>query len=284
MPNDKVALTERWMILGGLPMLYRVAAETAPAGATPIVHVHGFGISGRYLVPTAERLAPFYPTYVPDLPGYGRSHKPKRTLSIPELADALVGFLDEVGVERAVLLGNSMGCLITIELAHSYPERIDRAVLVSPAGGPHNQPLYRGLPQLGHDGWRETKRMLPVAVPDYLRFGLVSSLRLFHAMTLYPTVERVLALELPILLVVGVRDPLVSKERMQALAEQKQNLTLVLHTSAAHAINFSHPESLAGLVRAWLDDRPIVGDWAEPGEVIVLGHESVESSSLVEGG
>jgi pimeloyl-ACP methyl ester carboxylesterase len=274
MQDDKVALSERWLILGGLPMLYRVATETAPAGATPIVHVHGFGISGRYLVPTAERLAPFYPTYVPDLPGYGRSHKPKRTLSIPELADALVAFLDEVGVERAVLLGNSMGCLITIELAHSYPERIDRAILVSPAGGPHNQPLYRGLPQLGHDGWRETKRMLPVAVPDYLRFGLVSSLRLFHAMTRYPTVERVLELELPILLVVGVRDPLVSKERMQALAEQKQNLTLVLHTAAAHAINFSHPESLAGLVRAWLDDRPIDGDWAEPGEVVVLGQSS----------
>src|SRR5215218_10524356 len=106
MQNDKVALSERWLIVNGLPMLYRAATETAPAGATPIVHIHGFGISGRYLVPTAERLAPHHPTYVPDLPGYGRSHKPERTLTIPQLAESLATFLDTVGIEKAILLGN----------------------------------------------------------------------------------------------------------------------------------------------------------------------------------
>ena len=274
MNNDTVVLSEQWTIVGGLPMFYRVSAEAAPAGATPIVHLHGFGISGRYLVPAAERLAPYYPTYVPDLPGYGRSHKPKRTLTIPELAVALAAFLDAVGVERAVLLGNSMGCLIAVEFAHAFPDRIERAILVSPAGGPHNQPIYRGLPQLARDGLRETPRMLPVAVPDYVRFGPVSSLRLFHAMTRYPTIERALGLELPMLAVVGVRDPLISKERMRELLERKPNLTLVFHNSAAHAINFSHPEELAGVVRAWLEDRPIVVPGAEPGEVVVVDRAS----------
>ena len=212
MTDSAAKLTERWSIVDGLPLFARVSTEAAPAGALPLVHVHGFGISGRYLVPTAELLAPHYPTYVPDLPGYGRSHKPKRTLTIPELADALVAFMDAVGVAKANFLGNSMGCLIIIELAHKYPERIDRAILVSPAGGPHNQPIYRGVPQLALDGLRETPRMLPVAVPDYIRFGPISSLRLFHAMVHYPTIERALALDLPILAVVGVRDPLVSKE------------------------------------------------------------------------
>lgn len=275
MNNDTVVLSEQWTIVGGLPMFYRVSAEAAPVGAIPIVHLHGFGISGRYLVPTAERLAPFYPSYVPDLPGYGRSHKPKRTLTIPELAETVAAFLDALGVERAVLLGNSMGCLIAVEFAHAFPDRIERAILVSPAGGPHNQPIYRGLPQLARDGLRETPRMLPVAAPDYLRFGLVNSLRLFHAMTRYPTVERALGLELPMLVVVGVRDPLISKERMRALLERKPNLTLVFHNNAAHAINFSHAEALAGVVRAWLEGQPIVVPGAEPGEVTVVDRTGV---------
>ncbi|HKG24834.1 MAG TPA: alpha/beta fold hydrolase, partial [Thermomicrobiales bacterium] len=96
MNAETVQLAEHWTIVNGLPMFTRVNVDAAPQGATPLVHVHGFGISGTYLVPTAVRLAANYPTYVPDLPGYGRSHKPKRTLTIPELADALADFLDVV--------------------------------------------------------------------------------------------------------------------------------------------------------------------------------------------
>lgn len=269
MDHGPATLRERWTIVDGLPLFYRVNTETA-SGNTPIVHLHGFGISGRYLVPTAERLARHYPTFVPDLPGYGRSHKPPVTLTIPELADALARFLDAVGVERATLLGNSMGCLVTIEFAYAYPNRIDRAILVSPAGGPHNQPLYRGLPQLARDSLRESPRILPVALPDYVRFGPICSLRLFHAMTHYPTVERALGLDVPMLVVTGARDPLVSQERMRQLVEARPNLTLVIHNRAAHAINFSHPRMLSTIVQDWLSDRPIAVDEAEPGDITIL--------------
>ncbi len=271
MKSESAYLSEQWTIVNGLPVCFRANTDAAATGNTPIVHVHGFGISGKYLVPTAELLALHYPTYVPDLPGYGRSHKPEVTLTIPELASALAKFLDAVGVERATLLGNSMGCLVAIEFAYEYPDRIDRAILVSPAGGPHNQPLYRGLPQLARDSLRESPKILPVALPDYVRFGPVSSLRLFHAMTLYPTVERVLGLDTPTLIVTGVRDPLVSQERMRELVEAKPGLTLVVHDRAAHAINFSHPRLLASVVRAWLEERPILVEGAEPGEIAVLG-------------
>jgi len=271
MNAETVQLAEHWTIVNGLPMFTRVNVDAAPQGATPLVHVHGFGISGSYLVPTAVRLAANYPTYVPDLPGYGRSHKPKRTLTIPELADALADFLDVVGVERANLLGNSMGCLISIEFAHKYPERIERAILVSPAGGPHNQPLARGLPQLALDGMRESPRMFAVAVPDYLRFGAFNALRLFHAMSQYPTIDEFARLRIPILIVVGVRDPLVSKERMKAARELRENITLVFHDGAAHAVNYSHPEELAAIVRAYLQDRPLLEDLSSTDGVVVVG-------------
>ena len=132
-------LVGRWTTVAGLRLFSRVGDVARETNALPIVHVHGFAISGRYLEPTAACLASHYPTYVPDLPGHGHSEKPSRPLNIPELAEALAGYLDSVGVPRAVILGNSSGCLVAAEFAHRYPERTECAVLVSPAGGAHNR-------------------------------------------------------------------------------------------------------------------------------------------------
>ena len=144
------ALAERWTLIDGVDVFYRESAN--PPDARVMTHVHGFGLSGRYLLPTAELLADEFHTYVPDLPGFGRSGKQGAALDIPDLAHAAVRFLDDRGVERTSLVGNSMGCPVIMELAHRYPERIDRAVLVSPAGGIHNQPLRRAMGQLAKDG------------------------------------------------------------------------------------------------------------------------------------
>ena len=70
-----------------------------------------------------------------------------------------------------MLVGNSLGCPIIVEVATTFPDRIQRAVLVSPAGGPNNQPLGRAIGQMAMDGLREPLSMLPIATRDYLRFG-----------------------------------------------------------------------------------------------------------------
>jgi pimeloyl-ACP methyl ester carboxylesterase len=249
-------LVGRWTTVAGLRVYSRVA-ETSQTSATPIVHVHGFAISGRYLEPTAARLAPDYPTYVPDLPGHGYSEKPRRPLGIPEQAEALAGYLDAVGVPRAVVLGNSSGCLVAAEFAHRYPDRTERAILVSPAGGRYNRPLRRGLWQLARDGLREPPSLARIAVPDYVRFGLVNSLQAFHRMTRYPTVERLMHVPVPFLAVIGTRDPLISDSQMEWIFRSAADIDLVRHVDAAHAINFSHPESLARIVDTYLRGQPL---------------------------
>ena len=100
-----------------------------------MLHLHGFGMSGAYLVPTAERLAAEFHTYVPDLPGFGRSGNTLRPFDVTDLAHAAAEFLDDRSVDTATLVGNSMGCAVITEFAHLYPERLERAVLVAPAGG-----------------------------------------------------------------------------------------------------------------------------------------------------
>lgn len=221
----------------------------------PVVHIHGFAISGAYLMPTARVLAGRRVNVVPDLPGYGHSERRDRVLDIPALAAALLGILERLDIDRAVLVGNSMGCPVGLEVAHEAPERVERLVLVSPAGGVQNQPLPRALGQLALDVVRESRRMVPVALPDYLRFGPVDGLRLFHQLTLFPSLERLLHTPVPTLAILGGRDPLMpTPSRVREVARlAPEHVTVALVEQAAHAVNFSHPEELAQAIEAWLD-------------------------------
>ena len=262
---DSAVWTEDVVEVDGRPVFYRTG-DAGTAGL-PIVHVHGFAISGSYLMPTARRLTGRGPNLVPDLPGYGRSVRPPRTLGIPDLADSLLGFLDALGLARVVLVGNSMGCPVSLQVAHQAPDRVDRLVLAAPAGGVHNQPLPRALGQLAVDAVRESPRMATVAVPDYLGFGPVNALRLFRELTRFPSLERLLAAPVPSLAVLGSRDPLLPgvPRVLELAARTPDHVTLVVILGAAHAVNFSHPGELAHVIGSWLDDRDIVDDTGEPG-------------------
>ncbi|MCW3494354.1 alpha/beta fold hydrolase [Microbacterium sp. SSM24] len=261
-------LAEKWTRIDDVDVFYR-ESPVRPDDPRVMMHVHGFGLSGRYLLPTAERLADEFHTYVPDLPGFGRSGKRRDMLDIPDLAEAARDFMDDRGVEKATLVGNSMGCPVIIEFAHTYPERIDRAVLVSPAGGLFNQPLRRAITQLSKDAPREPTRMARVAVPDYVRFGVPSTVRMFKALTQYPSLQRLLEMKIPTLVVLGERDPLLPHaHRVDEIASQTDSHVLVvLLEGAAHAINFSHPGQLAHVIRAFMDDEAIVNDPSWPGYV-----------------
>jgi pimeloyl-ACP methyl ester carboxylesterase len=255
--RPQTTLAERWTLVDGIDVFYRESVN--PPDARVMMHVHGFGLSGRYLLPTAEKLSDEFHTLVPDLPGFGRSGKAKNALDVPDLAHAAARFLDERGVDTVTLVGNSMGCPVICEFAHHYPERLERAVLVSPAGGRFNQPLARAVGQLSKDGGREPVKMVGVATPDYLRFGVPSTFKMFKSLTQYPTLERLLQLRIPTLVVLGERDPLLpGAERVQEVASQLDTHVLaVTMEGAAHAINFSHPDELAHVIRAFMDDRPI---------------------------
>jgi pimeloyl-ACP methyl ester carboxylesterase len=254
------ALSEHWTRIDGVDLFYRESSGSPDAPV--MVHVHGFGLSGRYLLPTAELLREEFHTYVPDLPGFGRSGRPARPPNVPDMARAAARFLDDRGIEKATLVGNSLGCAVICEFAYLHPDRLERAILVAPAGGVANQPLPRAVRQLAQDGLREPRRMITVAAPDYLRFGVPGTVRLFRTLLSYPALDRLLALQVPTMAVVGSRDPLMpTAERMQHIASREENhLLLVVLEGAAHAINFSHPAELANVIRQFMADQPISDD------------------------
>jgi pimeloyl-ACP methyl ester carboxylesterase len=114
--------------------------------------------------------------------------------------------------------------------------------------------------------------MARTAVPDYLRFGPVNSLRLFSEMTGYAALERLHEHHARTLVVFGDRDPLVpDRARIIAVAQGlPAHTTVVVIEGAAHAINFSHPGELAHVIGAWLDGREITDHPSETGRSAVI--------------
>ena len=149
MRNNTANLRESWVVVDERPVHFWQSNRSYSPQTPTIIHLHGFGISGRYLLPAADLLAEEFQTYVPNLPGYGRSIHPEKVLSIPELGQSVISFMNGQGIEKATLVGNSMGCITAIEAAHVAPERIERMVLVSPAGGPNNRPVFKGVGATG---------------------------------------------------------------------------------------------------------------------------------------
>ena len=86
----------------------------------------------------------------------------------------------------------------------------------------------------------------------------------------YPTVRRLQELVIPTLVVIGSRDPLVNERVVAQRAVELPRVTAAVIDGAAHAINFSHPDQLANVVRCFLQGRPIVADPSAKGGVRVF--------------
>jgi pimeloyl-ACP methyl ester carboxylesterase len=99
----------------------------------PIVLVHGLGGSKVTWLPVLPALAEKHRVIVPDLPGHGESDKPRTDYTPRFFARALRRLMDAVEVDRAVIVGNSLGGRIAIELALRSPGRVSSLALLDPS-------------------------------------------------------------------------------------------------------------------------------------------------------
>ena len=100
----------------------------------PVIMLHGLGATKASFLPTVGALAPEYRTIAVDLPGFGDSDKPLlAAYDARFFANAVIALLDARQIERAHVIGNSMGGRVAIELGLRAPERIGRLVLLAPS-------------------------------------------------------------------------------------------------------------------------------------------------------
>ncbi len=98
--------------------------------ASAIVVVHGMIVSSLYSVPLAVELAKSANVYAIDLPGYGRSSKPRKTMSITELGGLVNAWLLQAGLTGVTVVANSYGCQVMAEAVIAGSERVRSLVFI----------------------------------------------------------------------------------------------------------------------------------------------------------
>lgn len=96
--------------------------------------IHGLGSNAKGWMKNIPELAKKYRVIALDLPGYGKSDKGAYAYSMEFYAQVLKELLDNLGIEKATFIGHSMGGQISITTALTFPKKVEKLVLISPAG------------------------------------------------------------------------------------------------------------------------------------------------------
>lgn len=127
--------TRRSAKAGDLTLNYYEAGD---ADGLPLIMLHGGGPGASAwsnFGPALPGFAEHYRTLLVDQPGFGQSDKPPVTANYFRFSsDAIVRWMDELGIEKANVLGNSLGGGTATRLALSHPKRVGRLILMGPGG------------------------------------------------------------------------------------------------------------------------------------------------------
>ena len=253
----------------------KIAHETRGAGE-PLVLVHGLAYDragwGRF----PDLLAEHFRVVLIDNRGVGESDAPPGPYTVAEMAEDVVGVLDELGIERTNLFGVSLGGYIAQELTLTHPGRVEKLVLCSTApGGPKAVPMPVATQQvfatyptmereaglrmfvensLGARGVRER----PELVEEIFRY------RLGHAPTVeawvaqaaagatYDSYDRIGAIDVPTLVVHGDADVVIDPGNAALLGELIPNARVELSPDRGHLMVWEGSERVAELVTEFL--------------------------------
>jgi 2-hydroxy-6-oxonona-2,4-dienedioate hydrolase len=227
----------------------RIAGRSS---APPVVLVHGFVLAGDYLMPTAEMLAPSLRTYVPDLPGYGLSDKPRRRLDLAYLGDRLAEWMERLKLDSAQFIGNSFGCQILVDFAARHARFVRRLVLQGPTVDPDARSMMSQVLRLVKNSRIESPRLGRLMLRDYWRAGwrgIADATR----MALGDRQESKLPyIEAPTLIVRGSRDVLVSQTWAERMVSLLPNGRLLVMPGVAHTIVYTAPTMFVEAIRPFL--------------------------------
>src|SRR5256885_3009691 len=275
-PRDRIRrpIESRWFEVFGLGVHARVGGDGAP-----VVLVHGYGVSGTYMLPLAQSLAPFFSVFVPDLPGYGRSQSPGAPLGIADLAAALAGCLDAAGLQRPAFVANSMGCQIVTELAVDLPGRVGPMVLVGPTVDPQRRNARHQLLGGLRDATREPRSLLSLAVRDDSTLGIGALVATARSALADRIEHRLPLIEQPAVVVRGEEDGFVGADWAEKATALLPRGRLVVVPGEPHAVHYTRPGVVAGIVRELLVEE---GDQAGSQLTWRLPHRHVSARKVDE--
>ena len=240
----------RWMgcntWVEGRRIFARIAANDVPS-RPPIVMVHGLVVSGAYFRPIARYLDGYHSIYIPDLPGYGRSG-PTSEPDLESQARMLDGWMEVHGLRQVHLVANSLGCQVATFLAHRYPDRVAKLIMVAPTMDPAVRGpihlLWRGIMDIP----KERASIWRVWIPDFFAYGPWRAIKGLFESLRDDQPERLPHIRKPVLAVAGECDPICPVSWVRQFASMIPNGRCEVIPRASHAMNYSSAAELGTII------------------------------------
>ncbi len=218
-----------------------VAAQAGMAGP-PLVLLHGLAGSGGWWRRNLPALSAAFRVTAIDLPGFGSSHPDARLIldEVPAQVDRLLG---ELGIERAHVMGHSMGGLVAGGLAADHPERVDRLVLVD-AGFLSLDPgwLHRITGPMRTLPWTAPS-IVPTLVRDVVRSGPIRMAKATAEVLRKDWRHKLPAISAPTLVVWGEHDHVCEPRIGEQIAAAVPGARLVIIRGAGHNPMWEKPDA-----------------------------------------
>ncbi|MDP9415734.1 MAG: alpha/beta hydrolase [Pseudomonadota bacterium] len=252
-----------------------------PGTAPPIVLVHGLGLSSRSMTPLGRRLAALgYQVVAPDMPGFGRSPRPAGSAwpagpNVREQADQLLAWMDARGIDRAILIGNSVGVQVCVEVAVRFPQRVAQLILVGPTPDPRYRSMLKQYPLVLQNQLYEVPSLNDVFMLEYASAGPARMMQQGVRTVGDPIEERLPMVEMPALVVRGEHDKTMTQDWAERFAAMMPNGRLVVVDRAAHNVQYSAPHVLARLVQKFLEGG-LEEAAASSEQVVVTGPDAAD--------
>lgn len=254
--------------------------DSDPSSTKPVLlFVHGLSSYLGFWEYQIPAFTTDYRVIAIDLPGYGASDRPDAAYTPPWFAQVLTGFMDELKVPSAVVIGHSMGGQVALTLALDAPERVDALVLAAPAGFETFQPGHAAWMK---EYWHESRALdtpeenvrtnmtrmvfnhydpgVERLIEERVRIGrhesfngtAVAVSRSVAGMVDYPVKDRLHEISLPTLIVFGTADrmipnPVFNGGRTRTVAQAGQQAIpgseLLMIKGAGHTVYHDAPET-----------------------------------------
>ncbi|WP_433317285.1 alpha/beta fold hydrolase [Micromonospora sp. CA-269861] len=254
-PRPDSGLTSEWRLVDGLRTHTRHAAGPG-TDAPPVVLVHGLAVSHRYLTPLAVALSATHQVYVPDLPGFGLTERPRGAYDVRRHADHLAAWLAAYRLPPVCLLGHSFGAEVAAALAATHPDAVRALVLAGPTSDPAARSRRALLGRWLVDNTREAPLQAPVLARD------VWNARPWRVLaTLSHSVHNAIEADLvritaPTLVLTGGRDPIAPPRWRNQVTRLVPDANLVVVAGAPHNVATTNPVAVANAIRHLIAPHP----------------------------
>jgi non-heme chloroperoxidase len=244
--------------------------EQGDATGVPVLMLHGVTDSWRSFEPVLPHLPDDIRAIAVTQRGHGDAPKPDSGYLIEDLAGDVAGLMDELGIERAIVVGHSMGAWVARQIAIANPGRVDGLVLAgafqsSLAGDPEAAAAMRELAdvpdpvpaEVAHEFQVSTlaspiaAEQLDTFVAESLKLSARSWRDLFLGFAELDQPAGAVELPMPTLLVWGDQEAFIPREVQDQLLETLPDARLEVYEGVGHALHWEQPERFAADVAAF---------------------------------